>query len=419
MAESKRVVIVGAGIAGLSAAYYTAQKGHQVTVLEREGPDFKGCSFGNAGMIVPSHFVPLAAPGMVSMGLRMMRDPESPFWLRPRLSRELASWSWKFMRSANAAHVERAAPILRDLHLASRAAYEGLAALPGVDLGLVQKGLLMLCETDSAMRQEARLAEMAQRLGLPGSALSPSEVAEMEPGIRMNVAGAVYYPQDCHMVPDKVMASLSRLVTESGASVQWSTPVSGFRTSGGRVTAAVTRTNDYEADEFVIAGGSWSPEIVRPLRIRLPMQAGKGYSLTLARPRQLPAICGILVEGRVAVTPMGESLRFAGTMEIAGTDLSQNPRRVTGIVKTVCRAFPDFTPDDFRGVEPWCGLRPCSPDGVPYIGRFRKYKNLLAATGHAMMGLSLGPVTGKIVAAILSGEDSGHPLPALSPDRFG
>jgi D-amino-acid dehydrogenase len=259
---------------------------------------------------------------------------------------------------------------------------------------------------------------MADRLGIPGQILTAAEVAELEPGIRMNVAGAVYFPQDCHMAPDKAMTSLSRLVTDSGVCLHWNTPVTGFREANGKVTAAITDMADFDADEFVIAGGSWSPNLARSLGLRLPMQAGKGYSLTLPNPRALPTICGILVEGRVAVTPMGESLRFAGTMEIAGQDLSQNPRRVAGIVRTVCRAFPDFTPDDFRGIEPWCGLRPCSPDGLPYIGRFRQYGNLLAATGHAMMGLSLGPVTGKIIASILSGEDPGQPLSLLAPDRF-
>ncbi len=418
MTESKRVVIVGAGIVGLSTAYYSALKGHDVTVLEREGPDFKGCSYGNAGMIVPSHFVPLAAPGMVSLGLRMMLNPESPFWFRPRLNRDLFSWTSKFMRSANSANVTRCAPILRDLHLASKACYEELAALPGADLGLVKKGLLMLCETESALHHEKALAEMARELGLPGEILSSEETAKLEPGIRMNVAGAVYYPQDCHMVPDMVMSSLAGAAESAGAKIEWNTAVTGFRTANGRIDAAETDRGEFPADEFVIAGGSWSPNLLQPLGIRLPVQAGKGYSLTLPNPRQIPEICGILVDGRVAVTPMNGALRFAGTMELGATDLTRNPRRIRGIIRSVCRAFPDFTEEDFREVEPWCGLRPCSPDGLPYVGRFRRYRNLSAATGHAMMGLSLGPITGKIMAALLSGENPPIPIDALSPDRF-
>jgi len=418
MAESKRVVIVGAGIVGLSTAYYSALKGHEVTVLEREGQDSKGCSYGNAGMIVPSHFVPLAAPGMVSLGLRMMLNPESPFWFRPRLNRELFSWAWKFMRSANAANVTRAAPILRDLHLASRTCYEELAALPGADLGLVKKGLLMLCETESAMRHETELSRMASELGLPGEVLSADETAKLEPGIRMNVAGAVYYPQDCHMVPDKVMSSLAGAAESAGVKIERNSNVSRFLTSNGRIDVAATDRGEFPADEFVIAGGSWSPELLRQLGLRLPVLPGKGYSLTLANPRQIPEICGILVEGRVALTPMNGALRFAGTMELGANDLTRNPRRIRGIVRSVCRAFPDFTEEDFSEVEPWCGLRPCSPDGLPYVGRFRRYPNLSAATGHAMMGLSLGPITGKIMAAVLSNENPPIPIDALSPDRF-
>src|SRR5688572_22104334 len=255
MAESKRVVIVGAGIVGLSTAYYSALKGHQVTILEREGPDFKGCSYGNAGMIVPSHFVPLAAPGMVSLGLRMMLNPESPFWFRPRLNRELLSWAWKFMRSANAVNVSRGAPLLRDLHLAGRACYEELAELPGADLGLVKKGLLMLCETESALRHERELAEMARGLGLPGEVLSAEETAKLEPGIQMNVAGSVYYPQDCHMVPNKVMSSLAHAAESAGARIEWNTPVTGFRSTNGCIQSVVTGRGEFAADEVVVAGG--------------------------------------------------------------------------------------------------------------------------------------------------------------------
>ena len=149
------------------------------------------------------------------------------------------------------------------------------------------------------------------------------------------------------------------------------------------------------------------------------MQAGKGYSLTLENPRQLPEICSIFVEARVAVTPMGETLRVGGTMELGGNDLSVNPRRVQGIVKSVPRYYPQFQESDFDGVKPWSGLRPCTPDGLPYIGFAKNHPNLLVATGHAMMGLSLGPVTGKLASELLSGEKPSVSLEMLKPDRFG
>jgi D-amino-acid dehydrogenase len=168
----------------------------------------------------------------------------------------------------------------------------------------------------------------------------------------------------------------------------------------------------------VVAGGAWSQGIASGLGIRLPLQAGKGYSLTIPSPRSRPSIPCLLSEARVAVTPMNGSLRFGGTMEIAGLDESITPARIRGIIKSAGRYFPDFGPEDFRGIPPWRGLRPCSPDGLPYVGRTRSRSNVIVATGHAMLGLSLGPITGKLVAEILSGEDPAIDIKALSPDRY-
>ena len=427
LSSSKSILIIGGGVVGLCTAYYAMQKGHRVTIMERGAPDHDCCSLGNAGLIVPSHFVPLAAPGMVSLGLRMMFNPESPFYVRPRLDADLLSWGWKFCRAANTHHVKRAAPLLRDLTLASRSCFEELAQQWGNDFGLVQKGSLMLCKSAHALEEEAKTAEMARALDIPAEVLTAKQTAELEPNVRMDIAGSVYFPLDCHLIPQQFVARLARALEESGATFRWSTEVTGWRVSGQRIEAAQVCSSalrrDYErgeliADEYVLAAGSWSPQIVRGLGIRLPMQAGKGYSLTLPNPKQKPHVPCILTEARVAVTPMGDALRFGGTMEIAGLDTSINPARVRGILKSVPQYFPDFGPDDFRDVPAWCGLRPCSPDGLPYVGRFRHYTNLYAATGHAMMGVSLGPITGKLIAEILSDEQPSIGLEMLSPERY-
>jgi D-amino-acid dehydrogenase len=278
---------------------------------------------------------------------------------------------------------------------------------------LEQKGIIMVCNTAEAMEHEIATASMARELGLPVEILDAKAIAAMEPSIRMNVAGGVYFPRDAYLPPSEFMASMIRRVPE----VHWNTAVTGWRTSGNRVEAMITSTGEIGADEFVICGGSWSPHIARELNLHLPMQAGKGYSLTIPKPRLKPAHAMILSEARVAVTPMGEALRFGGTMEITDTDLSINPARVRGIVKSVPNYLPDFRADDFDGVKPWAGLRPCSPDGLPYIGRFARYANLSVATGHAMMGLSLGPITGKLMAQILSNEKTSIEIEQLSPDR--
>jgi D-amino-acid dehydrogenase len=422
-----RVIVVGSGSVGLCTAYYALQKGHQVTVLERGGPDRDCCSLGNAGLVVPSHFVPLAAPGMVGLGLRMMLNPASPFYIRPRLSRDLLEWGWRFCRAANPVHVARAAPLLCDLNVASRSCYEELAERSDNEFGLVRKGLLMLCRTEERLHEEARMAKMARQLGLTVDVLTPEEAARLEPALRMEIAGAVYFADDCHLVPPRFLAWLTRALEAGGACISWSTEVTGWRLPSprrggaggrGRIEAVRTTRGEFSADEYVLAAGSWSPQLLRDLHLRLPMQPGKGYSVTLPQPRRLPAHCLSLAEARVAATPMGTALRFAGTMELAGLNPSINATRVNAILQAVPRYFPEFGPDDFRGVPAWSGLRPCSADGLPYVGRFGRYTNLCAATGHSMMGLSLGPITGKLIAEILSGESPSLDVSALSPDRY-
>jgi D-amino-acid dehydrogenase len=415
---SKHVLIVGAGVIGLSAAFYAARKGHRVTVLERGPAEGDGCSFGNAGMITPSHFVPLAAPGMVARGLRWMLDPESPFYVRPRLSPGLARWGYRFWRTANAGHVARSAPLLRDLHLASRACFEELAALSTDDFGLTMKGLLMLCKTEHGLVEEALIAEQARALGIPAEVLTPAQAAALDPTLRMDVAGAVYFPLDSHLTPGRLMGMLRRETERSGVELAWDEAVTGWRVRGARVEAVRTTGGERTADEYVLSSGAWSTAMARDLGLDMPMLAGKGYSLTLDDPPRLPSLCSILAEAWVAVTPMGKTLRFAGTMELGGIDNSIDPARVSGIVKSVPRYFPELTMDHFREVKAWCGLRPCSPDGLPYLGRFARYANLSAATGHAMMGVSLGPVTGKLLAEILSGEKPSLDVGALRPDRY-
>lgn len=415
---SKHIVIVGGGVIGLCAAYYAQRFGHQVTLLERGAASHDSCSLGNAGMITPSHFTPLAAPGMVAMGLRMMFNPESPFYIRPRLDRDLMDWGWKFYRAATAAHVARSAPLLRDLNLSSRACYEELAAESGNEFGLVKRGMLMLCATEERLQEEAELVEAAHKLGLDAEILTPQQTAQRDPGIRMTIAGATHFTQDCHLSPQKFLAGLTENILTNGGQILWETEVRGWKTAGARIAAAVTDRGEIEADEFVLAGGAWTMETARNLGLNLPMQAGKGYSLTLNQPKQAPTICSILTEARVAVTPMGDTLRFAGTMEIAGMRQGTNPARVNGILKSIPRYFPDFHPDDFRDSLAWNGLRPCSPDGLPYIGRSARYTNLAIGTGHAMMGLSLGPITGKLLAEVLSDAPLSLPLDLLSPDRY-
>ena len=414
----KHVLICGAGAIGLCCALFLRERGYQVTVIDRDSAGSDGCSFGNAGMIVPSHFTPLAAPGVIGLGLRWMLDPASPFYIRPRLDPALAAWIVHFVRAANRDHVNRAGPVLRDMLLASRELYEQLADSCGNAFGLVKRGLLMLCRTRAGLEQETRMARRARELDLPVEILSPARAAEIDPGIGMEISGAVFYPLDAHLDPRLLMRKLTELAIGAGVTVHWSTRLDAWRTVGARVVAAATSQGEMEADEFVVAAGVWSADTVRTLGCKLPLQAGKGYSFTLPNPAQLPRLCSVLSEAHVAVTPMGNSLRLGGTMELTGLDRSVSVRRTQAIAAAAAQYFPALRAQDITQVRPWAGLRPCSPDGLPYIGRFARYSNLCVAAGHAMLGISLAPITGQLVAQVLAGERPRIALEPLSPQRY-
>lgn len=413
----KRVLIVGAGVIGLCAAYYARKRGFDVTVMDSAARERTGTSFGNAGLIVPSHYVPLAAPGAVAQALRWMWNPRSPLYVKPRISWELLTWSWRFQAACTPAHVARAAPLLAQLNLASRRAHEELAEEFGANFELARTGLLMLCKTERALAEEAHTARMAEQLGMEAQVLDASQTSAVDPAVAMNVIGSVYYPRDCSFSPKHFMGHLQSRLEADGVEFLWDTLVTDWQHNGSRIRAAVTSRGESTADAFVLSSGAWSSGLAKRLGLRLPLQAGKGYTLTLEDARHVPRVTSICAEARIAVTPMGGSVRFGGTMEIAGLDPRITARRVRQIVESVPKYFPQFQEADFANVLPWAGLRPCSPDGLPYLGRSRVAENLVIATGHGMMGMSMGPITGQLVAGLLADEPPQLDIRPLSPDR--
>lgn len=415
--EPKSVVVVGGGVLGLSCAYYLAKAGRQVTVIESDPTLLSGASEGNAGMIVPSHFIPLAAPGVISQGLKWMLNPKSPFFLRPRLDFDLMRWVWTFYRHANAGHVQRSEKLLRDLGLESRRLHVELAKTQGYDL--IERGLLMLCQSEEGLEDEAAVAVDAQRLGLEAEVFNRDALAKYEPDTQVEARGGVWFAQDCHLSPmDFIKALRQAIKAEQGAFIHGE--VRDFVKSQGQVSAVQLASGEtVAADEIVLTGGIDTSQLSEPLGLRLPMQGGKGYSLTLKDPAKSLRLCSLLKEGRVAVTPMGRTLRVAGTMEICGNNRSVSRPRLQGIIESFCRFYPDFQVSDFEGIEPWVGLRPCSPDGLPYLGRVRNHSNLTIASGHSMMGLSLAPVSGMLVEKLIAGEQTPLDLKPLDPARFG
>jgi len=417
MEMPKRVLVIGNGIIGLSSALAASERGMEVTVLDRQGPGGDNCSSGNAGMVVPSHFLPLAVPGVISQGLRWMRDPESPFYVQPRCNWDLLQWGIRFYLATHPHQVDAGSQLLRDMNLASRELYAQWQDR-GIDCDLVQRGLLMLCKSQHALDEEVAIAARAHKLGIPASVLTPQETLALDPNATLSIQGSVYYPKDCHLNPSRLLASLRQRIESLGGKFVHHEHVQGWRSHGGHIDALQTIHGEWEADEFVVCGGIWSELLARSLKLRLPMQPGKGYSLTLEDPVELPSICSILVEAKVAVTPMGQGLRFGGTMQLGELNQVVDPKRVAGIVKSIPQYMPRFQAEHFEGIQPWCGLRPVSPDGLPYIGRPHNYQNLTIATGHAMMGISLGPITGQLVGQILQGEKPAIDLRHLAPDRF-
>jgi D-amino-acid dehydrogenase len=362
--------------------------------------------------------VPLASPGIIQKGLKWLLRNDSPFYIKPRLNLELMHWGWLFNKHANSRHVKKFAPILANLNNSSRDLYLELGSSLGNNFSHSSKGLLMLFQTSATKKEELEAAELAQKVGIDTQILSGDEVSGLDNGTSYNVKGAVYYPGDAFLDPGILMRTLEEKLIEKGVNIKKGVEISSLEFGNGMITGAHSNDSSFEADEFVISAGVYSSILAKKLGIYLPMQGGKGYSVTIKKPESLPEICSILVESRVAVTPMSGNLRLAGTMEIAGLDQSISKNRVNGYLKSVENYLPDFKYEkmDYKGI--WVGLRPCSPDGIPYIGRTKKYKNLIFATGHSMMGLSLGPVSGKIISDIVSNRNDFPDLNQLTPDRF-
>jgi D-amino-acid dehydrogenase len=421
MATGRHIVICGGGVIGLSCAYSLAREGHHVTVIERSAEGADSCAHGSAGYVSPSHVVPLAAPGMVALGLKWMLNSRSPFYVRPRMDAGFLRWSRLFWKSCSRENVERGAPVLRDLCLASRALLADFSREVGNVFEFQDRGLLNLCRTQAALDHETHgLARLANELGVEARVLDAAATARIEPGVRMAIMGSVYFPIDAHVTPRLFVPALLAKLKELGVGFQWSTEIIGWVEGAGRTLRAV-RTNGGEiaGDEFVAAAGAWMPRLVNELGIRLPVEAGKGYSLTIPESPVQVSVPMILAESRVAVTPMGHSLRFGGTMELTGINDTIRPERVEQIKSAAQMFFPEFPMEAFDGVEPWSGLRPVSPDGLPFIGRFASRPNLIAAAGHAMLGLTLAPITGALVSDIVARRTPSIPLERVSPDRFG
>src|ERR1700743_1237898 len=251
---SNKVIIIGGGIIGLSSAYYLHQLGWDITILDKGTLD-DNCSFGNAGMIVPSHFVPLAAPGMVQQGIRWMFDSKSPFYVRPSLNWDLISWGLKFLKSANKKHLEQSAVPLRDLSLLSKQLYQELARQDHFNFDLHDNGILMLYKTQKAGDEEIHLAEKARSLGLDAVPLTLGECQSLQPGVKLDVLGAVHYRCDAHLTPNTLMVQLIKYLENAGVKIHRDNEVIKIEKAGNKITKVYTAEQEWEAEQVIIAGG--------------------------------------------------------------------------------------------------------------------------------------------------------------------
>lgn len=413
----KDITIIGGGIIGLCSAYYLHNEGYKVNIIER-GDLSDGCSFGNMGYISPSHFVPLASPGIISQGLKWMMSSTSPFYIKPRLNIDLMKWGYHFWKSSTAEMVKKNGPHLIDILLMSRALMFDLKNDIGDTFEMEDKGCLMMCKQQKTLDHEFYLADEAEKYGLKVERLSRQEAQQLEPDVELDVAGAVLFKDDCHLNPGKLMSALKTYLEKSGVVFHLNTTVTGFEKTNKAITSIITNKGTFQCSEIVLATGSWLPVVAKMMGVKLLLQPGKGYSHTYQQVEKNVKYPAILVDGRCAITPLGQQLRIGGTMEISGINNNVLVKRMQGVYDSAKKFYPglkiDFPPTD----KIWNGLRPVTPDGLPYIDRAEQYNNVIIAGGHAMLGISEATATGKLVTEIIQHKASCIDISAFKLNRF-
>lgn len=412
---SKSVIIIGGGIIGLCSAYYLLEEGHQVTIIDKSNFS-SGASYVNAGYITPSHFIPLAAPGMINKGIRWMFDTTSPFYIKPRLNTDFLKWTWAFKKSATYSKVEKAIPVIKDINILSRDLYEDIKASNAFNFHYERKGLLMCYQSDKVGEEEWKIGQRGIEEGLGVKNLTKKEVDVLEPNANLNIKGAIYFDCDAHMTPTDFMSEMISYLKAKGVVFYSNEEVKDIEITNNKISKIITNNQEFVANEIVLTAGSWSPLLTKKIGLKILIQAGKGYRIDVKKETGI-SIPAILCEAKVAVTPMKGFTRFAGTMEIAGINHKINPVRVQTIANAAKNYYNNLNITEEEKGSADCGLRPCSPDGLPYIGKSSKCNNLTIATGHAMMGWSLGPATGKLVSEIISQKKTTLDLNPFHPDR--
>ena len=406
-----RVVIIGGGVIGAACAYYLSGDGWKVTLLDR-GEFGKGCSHANCGYVCPSHVLPLAMPGAVGKTLRAMLSRNSPFSIKPRLSWSLFSWLWQFARRCNVHDMMRSAIGIQALLNSSRGLYDDWIHHAHIECEWDTHGLLFVFRTEEAMHHYAETDRiLGERFNMPAQRFDGDAVNRLEPALKPGLAGGWLYKSDAHLRPDRLMSSLRNLLRNRGVEIIDRCEVLGVSRSRRSASALDTTLGPVPGDTFLFATGAWTPLLSRHLGCRVPIQPGKGYSITMNRPAICPNYPLIFEEHRVAITPMKTGYRIGSTMEFAGYDSSLNRKRLQLLRDGAAHYL--IEPYGETVQEEWYGWRPMTTDSKPIIDRSPAYDNVWIAAGHNMLGLSMAPATGKLIAEMLGGR-----TPHIDPEPY-
>ncbi|MGP3989860.1 NAD(P)/FAD-dependent oxidoreductase [Streptomyces sp. 3N207] len=411
-------VIVGAGVIGLATAHRLARDGLAVTIVDATRGD-TGASAHNAGWIVPIMSAPVPAPGMLGQALRWMARKDSPLYIRPSLRPEHVRFMLSMLRHCNPQDFHHGVEALVSLNERTVALFDEYEK-DGVEFEYHRTGQLMVFHTGEAMRRYQTEAESLERIGHTAEPLSGDELRDLEPALGSHVRAGLQCPQERHVDPASLVKGLEDRCRELGVRFLHNRPVTGIRSRGGVVTSLLAGGEEISGDVFVLAAGVHTGTLSRLAGFPLPIQPGKGYGFDDTSGSVTLRHSVYLGEGKVAVTPLSDRLRFAGTMEFGSSDSTIDQHRLRGIVRSVHEFLPSFPP----GSQPrgWTGLRPMTPDGLPVIGPLPGKDNILVASGHCMLGVTLAPMTAELVSAQIKGahqtSGSAHPAHAFTPQRF-
>ena len=410
-------LIVGGGIVGICCAWNLAQRGLSVTLIDKRDIGH-GCTYGNAGWLTPSFALPLPMPGMLLKSLGWVLNADSPLYIKPRANWLLATWLLRFLCSMNRGLMQQSVTVLVELSKQSLVTYQQLAADGTVDFEFQQKGLLMVANTPGGFDVAVEEMHLVAPHGVAGRSVNEAEIRQMEPAITgRNLTGDVFFPDEAHVDPLKTVAAICDRCRSLGVQILARTELVALDVRSSKIIGAVTTRGTFTADHYVLATGAWSHDIARTLRLNVPILSGKGYSLIIEPFVPAPQMPIMLIDKKIAITPMTGRTKLAGTLELVGTDESITQRRVAAIV-CGARQFLNV-PENPKVIELWRGLRPCTPDGVPIIGRSGKIDNLFLAAGHQMLGLQTAPASGRLLADLVLGATPAIDPEPFRPSRFG